>query len=387
MKTIFVNTILVVIYLGQVSGLSFDDPNCMKYLNKFGTVSNAERTATSKLAFTGYVSFVQGNTIAQVNLRYNDDDLFTDVTYFGLVKEDGKSADEVCLDLKLWQYTSNKYSDPVQVTDLTITSSTNFSKFWRYYVFTIPRTELKTRLVETSNTEQFIYTGYFALAYYATGTDSLQYTFFFEFSIIINKATDPLYDPFFKPLSQRSTFNCTITSACNAIYDTKVNWCTDLKCSTFAIPDLHLNDEFVLQQFVTTAGMEGFYLTETEVWYTGNGLLKKASPISINNTILGQVIIQLKAEIAWTEVTIKVTSTLSAFQTGRRRILFQTQFDPVFGETQQIQCIKAEGSDSCPTCIQEWEANGFAHDGCPSCCFSHKIAFVFFAILLLIFTI
>ncbi|CAD8211095.1 unnamed protein product [Paramecium octaurelia] len=129
-------------------------------------------------------------------------------------------------------------------------------------------------------------------------------------------------------------------------------------------PDLHLNDQFVLQQVFTTTGMN-YYLTGTEVWYTGNGLNKKATIVSVNNSVKGQVIIQLKAEIAWRSVTIKVTSTLSTTQTGGRRLLTeQITYDPVSGQTDTIECIKAEGSEKCPTCDEEKAANGYSSDEC-----------------------
>ncbi|CAD8211129.1 unnamed protein product [Paramecium octaurelia] len=102
----------------------------------------------------------------------------------------------------------------------------------------------------------------------------------------------------------------------------------NIKINHKSQPDLHLNDQFVLQQVVTTANMN-YYLTGTEVWYTGNGLNKKATIVSVNNSVKGQVIIQLNAEIAWRSVTIKVTSTLSNTQTGARRLLVQTTYDPV----------------------------------------------------------
>lgn len=57
-------------------------------------------------------------------MRYSDP-LFNDATYFGLVKEDGKTEDSTCLDLKLLKFTSINYGDPTQVTDLTLTSSSN----------------------------------------------------------------------------------------------------------------------------------------------------------------------------------------------------------------------------------------------------------------------
>ncbi|CAK68450.1 unnamed protein product (macronuclear) [Paramecium tetraurelia] len=109
-----------------------------------------------------------------------------------------------------------------------------------------------------------------------------------------------------------------------------------------------------------------YFLTGTEVWYTGNGLNKKATIVSVNNSVKGQVIIQLKAEIAWRSVTIKVTSTLSTTQAGGRRLLEQTTYDPVSGQTDPIECIKAEGAETCPDCDQQCDAQGFASDNCSS---------------------
>ncbi|CAD8210720.1 unnamed protein product [Paramecium pentaurelia] len=361
MKTIIIVAFLMALGLSQ--RLSFNDQNCNKYLEKFGTANNPDGTGATKLAFTGDVQFVTGTTNVKVNLRYSDVDLFNDATYFGLVQEDGKTAATTCLDLKLWKFTSNAYSDPVQVTDLPITPSNNFQKQWRYYSFTIPGDQLATRLVQTTNSAQFIYKGYYAVAYYAAGTNEVQYTFYFEFSVTVDRASGASVDTSFKPLSQTSTLGCAPNQACNAKADTILKWCTDLKCTQFSTPDLHLNDQFVLQQVVTTAGMN-YYLTGTEVWYTGNGLNKKATIISVNNNTKGQVIIQLKAEIAWSSVTIRVTSTLSDNQTGGRRLLVQTTYDPVTGETDEITCIKAEGKETCPTCEEETQANGFQSNDC-----------------------
>ncbi|CAD8211121.1 unnamed protein product [Paramecium octaurelia] len=406
MKTIIIVAYLVIYSLGQ--RIDFNSDNCNKYLQKFGTAdgagaaklaspgnilsttgtgtttsgstgtgtttsgstgtgttaSGSTGTGATKLAFTGDVAFVTGSTDVKVNLRYSDVDLFNDPTYFGLVQEDGKTAATTCLDLKLWKFTSNSYSDASLVTDLPITASNNFNKQWRYYTFTIPGKELGTRLVQTTNSNQFIYKGFYAIAYYAAGTDQVQYTFYFEFSVTIDKATGASVDTAFKPLTQTATAGCAVGASCNAKADTTLKWCTDLACTAFAQPDLHLNDQFVLQQVVTTSGMN-YYLTGTEVWYTGNGLNKKATIVSVNNSVKGQVIIQLKAEIAWRSVTIKVTSTLSNTQTGARRLLTeQITYDSVSGQTEPIECIKAEGSEKCPTCDEEKAANGYSSDGC-----------------------
>ncbi|CAK64605.1 unnamed protein product (macronuclear) [Paramecium tetraurelia] len=385
MKTKFIITIIAVLQLEIVSGLSINDPDCMKYLWKFGYFNYSEGLGPLKVAFTGDVSFITGTNNAKVSLRYSDADLFNDPIYFGLTKEDGKTEDQVCLDLKLWRYTSNKYSDPLKVTDLTIIPSNNSEKQWRYYSFIIPQNEFKIKLVETSNSDQFIYTGYYALTFYATGTDQLQYTFFFELSLSIDRTKGTAFESLFKPLSIFYQA-CHGRSDCIQ-HDTQLKWCTDLKCTAYATPDLHFKDEFILQQVTTTPGIQGYYLTKTEVWYTGKGLLKKASPISINNKIRGQVIISLKAEIVWTEVTIKVISTLSILQSERKRVRGQTEFDKVSGESQQIECIKAQGSDTCVTCEQELEINGFAHDGCQLPQSQEQMGFIFWGIVLILIII
>ncbi|CAD8196860.1 unnamed protein product [Paramecium octaurelia] len=359
MKYIIIGLCILAIVTGE--RISINDQNCNKYLQKFGSANNPDGTGATKLAFTGDVAFITNSTSLKVNLRYSDVDLFNDPKYFGLVQEDGKTPETTCLDLKLWKFTSNTYSDPVQVTDLPITNSNNFQKQWRYYSFTIPGDQLASKLVLTQNSAQFIYKGYFAIAYYAAGTDQVQYTFYFEFSVTVEKASGASVETAFKPLSYSSTASCTPSASCNAKADTILKWCTDLTCTKFSTPDLHLNDQFVLQQIVITDGMD-YYLIGTEVWYTGNGLNKKATIISINNSKKGQVIIQLKAEIAWTGVIIKVTSTLSTTQ--GRRILVQTTFDTVSGETSEITCIKAEGAKTCPTCEQQKKANGYQSDNC-----------------------
>ncbi|CAD8126213.1 unnamed protein product [Paramecium sonneborni] len=389
MQKIIIFTIIITI--GYTQRLSYNDQNCDKYLKKFGTANNIDGSGATKLAFTGDISFVNGADV-KVNLRYSDVDLFNDPTYFGLVKEDGKPEATTCLDLKLWKFTSNTYSDPVQVTDLPITSTNNFQKQWRYYSFTIPGGQLSTRLVETSNTNQFIYKGYFAVSYYPAGTDQVQYTFFFEFAVTIEKGTGAAIETAFKPLTQTSTAGCTPGGVCTAKADTTLKWCTDLTCAAFETPDLHLNDQFVLLQTVTTTGMNGYYLTGTEVWYTGNGLNKKATPISINNTVKGQVIIQLRAEIAWRAVTIRVTSVLSTNSSGSRRLLIQTTYDSVSGQTDQIECIKAEGKQICATCEEECKINGYANETCdecskeesPSSSSSNIIIFAFMVIFMLL---
>ncbi|CAD8211781.1 unnamed protein product [Paramecium octaurelia] len=377
MRIMFIITIIAVLQLESVSSLSIHDRECERYLEKFGGPDFQDGATFSKVSLSGDVSFIAGTANAKIDISYFDFNLFNHPIYFGLVKEDGKTEDQVCLELKLWQYTSSTFDNPVQVTDLTITPSSNSEKRQRYYSFIIPQNEFKARLVETSNSDQFIYAGYYSIAFYAVGTDMLQETFFFKFSLSIDKATGAALESSFESLSNNYIFY-------HKSEDYSVEWCTDLSCTEFATPDLHLNDEFILRQIFADDYGSRLYLTNTQVWYTGNGLLKRASPIFIYNATPGQVIIKFKAEIAWREVTIKVMSTLSLLQAGRRKWDEQIEFIQLSGEAKQIECIKAEGSDECATCEQEFEANGFAHDGCERQQSSEQLGVVFWAIVLIV---
>ncbi|CAD8105096.1 unnamed protein product [Paramecium primaurelia] len=364
MKTLIILTSLIASGLSQiVSGIN--DLLCNKYLEKFGTANSPDGAEATKLAFTGDIAFVSESTDVKINLKYSNLDLINDDTNSSITQVDGKTTTTTpCFDLKLWKFTSNSYSDPVEVTDLPITS--DFQKQWRYYSFNIPKADLEKRLLKTQNTNQFIYKGFYAIAYQAAGTDQVYYTSYFEFSVTVDKATGAAVDTSFKPLSQTATLGCTPNEPCIAKVDNVLKWCTDLTCTSFATPDLHLNDQFFLQQVVTTPGLD-YYLTGIEVWYTGKGLNKKATITSVNNNTKGQAIIILKAEIVWNQVIFQVISTLSDNQAGGGRLLVQTTYDPVTGETDEITCIKAEGKETCPTCEEECSAQGFAHDGCAEC--------------------
>jgi hypothetical protein len=113
------------------------------------------------------------------------------------------------LDLKLYKFTKSDYSDPVQVTDLPITNSSSFQNKWRYLSFTINGTDLPARTVQVSNSNNYVYTGYYAAAYYAAGTTQVQYTFYFSFTVTVNKSTGAAVDTAFHPLNQKETLGCT----------------------------------------------------------------------------------------------------------------------------------------------------------------------------------
>ncbi|CAD8211787.1 unnamed protein product [Paramecium octaurelia] len=360
---------LVFLFTCFVIGLArlpIEGPECNIYLEKFGTANNEDGSGATKLAFSGDVSYIIGTSNLKVNLRYSDVDRFNDLKFFGLVQEDGKKADETCLDLKLYKFTSNQYADGIEVTDLPITPSNNLQKQWRYYSFIIPGEQFETRLVKTSNSNQYIYKGYYAIAYYAAGTDQLQYTFYFDFAVVVDRMTNQA-ETAFTPLSRKATASCNPNELCENQGDSILKWCTDLTCTAFAQQDLHENDLFVILQMMNTSDKNDYYLIDTEVWFTGDGILQKATPIFVNNSIKGQAIIQLQADIAWNNLSIQVSSILSTSQFGERRLLAQVTYDTYTGRLPDINCIKAEGAEICPNCEQECEVNGFAHDGCEAC--------------------
>ncbi|CAD8124867.1 unnamed protein product [Paramecium sonneborni] len=378
MKIITLLSVLFVI--GSNQRLPIGSSECSIYLAKFGTANNVDGSGATKLAFSGDVQFENGIDV-KVSLRYSDVDLFSNLTYYGFVKEDGKPQESTCLDLKLYKYTSNSYSDAIEIKNFAITSSNSTQKQWRYYHFTIPGTQLNTSLVFTQNSNQFLYKGYYAIAYYAANTDQLQYTFYFEFSMIINREGEGFTA--FKPLSRKATSTCDPNKECVTQDDTILKWCKDFSCTNYETPDLHYNDTFVIQQIFYSGDMTVYYLTETEVWFVGDGLLQQATKLTLNNTTPGQVIIQLQAEVAWNNVSIQVSSILSSTQSGQRRLLTQTSFDTFSGKTSILTCIKAQDQKICPSCEQECEINGFAHDGCPECqSFLQINEFILLAILL-----
>lgn len=101
----------------------------------------------------------------------------TDATYFGLTQEDGKTPETTCLDLKLWKYSDN-FGDPVEITDLPIKGSLDKSRKYRFLNFTIKGTDFTTRLIQSVNSDYYIYNGYYAIGYYLALSDINIYTFY-----------------------------------------------------------------------------------------------------------------------------------------------------------------------------------------------------------------
>ncbi|CAD8113137.1 unnamed protein product [Paramecium sonneborni] len=284
--------------LYQQERLDFNSPECHKYLEKFGTVDNKVDLGASKIAFTGDVSLENANY--KIKIRYSDYEQFNDAQFYGLVEQDGKPLEKTCLDMKLYHYTSEQYKDKREVTTFKITPFNNYQNNWRYYCFKIKLEEFSQYLIQTQNSNQNIYNGYFAIAYYAAETDQLHYTFFFQFSIINDRFIGILINTFFQPFSAASTLSCIIEE-CTAKPDTKLNWCKDLTCSEFLIfiqmINLYYNRLLLpkewktIIQLILKYGILEMDFKKRLILYI----------VSFNNNIKGQIILQLKAEIVWSE--------------------------------------------------------------------------------------
>ncbi|CAD8124857.1 unnamed protein product [Paramecium sonneborni] len=68
------------------------------------------------------------------------------------------------------------------------------------------------------NSKGFLYKGYSKITYYNANTDQLQYTFYFEFSMIINRESEGFTA--FKPLSSKATSTCNPNKECVTQDDT-----------------------------------------------------------------------------------------------------------------------------------------------------------------------
>ncbi|CAD8187225.1 unnamed protein product [Paramecium octaurelia] len=167
----FISILLCLLAFTAALRLDFNHQNCTLDLQKLGVTNNPEETTLSKNFFTGDAYVVEDNL--KVYIRYPNA-YFISSDYFGLVQEDGRTAQTTCLDLKLLQFTSNSYCNPVQITDLPVRGHPYISWFsftiWSSYSFSIPVQHIRRRLIKTAFCGQSIYKGYYAIAFYAAGT-------------------------------------------------------------------------------------------------------------------------------------------------------------------------------------------------------------------------
>lgn len=161
----FITLGIVISGVLAVGSLDINSDDCNVYTGKFGT-AKSNGTGATKLSMSGEVSFTTGTADAVVKISYSDDTYYNQDKYFGLVTEDGQKSENTCLTLKLFKYTSDKYTDPVEVLDLPITSEKNDSTRWRTYTLNFKGGEMKARLIESETPTTYVYTGYYGLAYY-----------------------------------------------------------------------------------------------------------------------------------------------------------------------------------------------------------------------------
>ncbi|CAD8149942.1 unnamed protein product [Paramecium pentaurelia] len=351
------------------------DPQCNKYIEKF----NKKPLMFGKI-------IVDLNQVPKVNviIGYSDIDYFNDPDYFGLVNEDGNFSDSICFNLKIYKYTSNTYSDYLEITDLTILASNNSKKKQRYYSFTLEGEKLQQFMVKTSNSHQYIYRGFFAFVFSYRQSNNLQSINQFEIFFTINKSFTTLINQGFKSLYQINFFYNCDPLFCYFFAEKEIKFCADIKCAEYINPDLHFNDKIILYQFYQSQNEKQIYLTHPQVWYVGEGLLEQAKIISFDNTQPGQIKIELKVGIVWNGLKIQVTSSLEQVIIDGELSDMPTPIR-VFGQTQQIYCIKAQGSESCATCDEQYLAQGYANNGCSL--FGSKISMKFIILSIIILQI
>ncbi|CAD8112503.1 unnamed protein product [Paramecium sonneborni] len=462
--------ILLIELLVNVFGQINKSVDCNRYFKKFGIEE-------ATLFFKGNVDVIQQSNQVQINLQYFDDS-FDDPKYFGLVEEDGKQLETVCLRLKIFQFTNQYHNSSIQIKDLKLESQSNPESKDRYYSFLIQESQLDSRLISYNETT---YQGFYSFIFESIDEQQKIYEYVFDFNITLNKTSDKsnnskqirflLTKESSNTETQSQLFWCS-NIICSTILDktpiirlgdtltikqvvttsnmnntklikteawmenkeinktinilrvnntipgqviiefkaeivssqikimivsylegqthpnnqiintidtiirplnqldssqneTILKWCTNLDCSQYlnAAPQLYLNDLYVLQLIVKSS--KSYYLNAPNVFYSGNGLNSQAQPISVNNQNPGQVIIQLKADIIWKQFTIRVDSFLSTEQNS-----VAPQDDVVSQKTEIIECIKPMVQETCASCEQECENNGFAHESCGECSFS-----------------
>ncbi|CAD8204225.1 unnamed protein product [Paramecium pentaurelia] len=311
MKEIIVFIQFIVIAISQSQ--SNDQIDCNKYLSKFGTKE-------SPLAFSGDAIYFQEFNEVQINVKYTDI-LFDDPLYFGLVQEDGKQPETTCLKLKVLSFTDTHHQSSKQLSDLKITTSNNTINKWRQYQFKIPASELQSNIIDNN----IIYNGFYSFIMETKNQEAIKHEFNFDFTLTVNLPSQIQIDTSFKFQLKDQLTNINPPQS-------KLLWCSNITCQSVLneSPFIRLNDTFVIKQVIIDSGITNQYLNNTQVWYIGYGLNKKATPIQIINTTPGQVILELKAEIVWQKISINVTSSLSGSPSiNNVENIIETSFKPL----------------------------------------------------------
>ncbi|CAK58766.1 unnamed protein product (macronuclear) [Paramecium tetraurelia] len=291
--------------------------NCNKYFSKFGTNE-------SHNIFSGDAVYIQESQEVQINVNYIDA-LFEDPIYFGLVVEDGKKPETTCLKLKVLYVSKVDHQSSYLISDLPIISSNNSINQSRQYSFKIPVSQLDQNLL--LNIINNVYEGCYSIIFESANQEAFQYEFIYNFTITATKDSQKLFDTSFK-------YKILAEQANSDAPQSELYWCGDFDCISKlnVTPSILINDTFFIKQVILDSEKSKQFLKNTEVWYSGNGFNQKQEPIKINNTIPGQVILQLEATIALSKLNIKVISALSETPSLNNiettiQIRLKTQFD------------------------------------------------------------
>ncbi|CAD8047215.1 unnamed protein product [Paramecium sonneborni] len=329
--------------------------NCFDFTEKLGDKQTNP--------FKGTTSYVDGTVDLNITITYTDSK-FNDVILKGITKGENEQS---CLSLKLYKFQNNQYlireESSYKLNYINDGSST------RSFQFTIPSKDFVKELQLSEDGNKFQFHGYYSFDF-LIGTN-LQRVLYFDFIAGIEKTTTQNIDTNFGSLSQYLTLNCS--GECITTATSSLQFCSDQECTkTTDKANLYLNDQIWLKHTLTKQGTEGFYLTNPEIYFTGDKLFKKATIKEKKLNQKGFALYLIKVEIAWTPVSISAKAILSSTPGARilresSRLLDETQSQAV-GVTSDIECVKNKDTNECIECDQTKPVNNQddpQENGCP----------------------
>ncbi|CAK78801.1 unnamed protein product (macronuclear) [Paramecium tetraurelia] len=315
--------------------------------------------------FKGTTAYVDGTVDLNITITYTDPK-FTDTTLKGITKEENT---ESCLSLKLYNYQDS--SKLVRTQSSYKINNINDGSSTRAYQFTIPSKDFVKQLQISDNGTSFIFHGYYSLDF-SIGS-SLQRVLYFDFLAGIERTSTNNLDTSFGSLSSKVQLDCQ--GSCQTTATSTLQFCADKACTQVTDKaDLYLNDEIWLKHTLTKSGTEVYYLTNPEIYFTGDKLFKKATIQQSKLNQQGYSLYLIKVEIAWRSVTIVAKATLSS-TAGSTRILdeqsrlLQQNSQQTQGLTSEVDCVKDKDSNECIDCDESLPVDNYndpQEDGCPT---------------------
>ncbi|CAD8135228.1 unnamed protein product [Paramecium octaurelia] len=330
--------------------------NCLDFTAKLGD--------SSTNPFKGTTAYIDGTVDLNITITYTDPK-FTDTTLKGITK--GENT-ESCLSLKLYNYEDS--TNLIRTESSYTINYINDGSSTRAYQFTIPSKDFVKQLILSDNGTSFVFHGYYSLDFIIGS--SLQRVLYFDFLAGIDRTSTDNLDTSFGSLSQKVQLDCS--GDCQATVTSSLQFCADEACTQVTDKaDLYLNDEIWLKHSLTKSGTEVYYLTNPEIYFTGDKLFKKATIQQSKLNQKGYALYLIKVEIAWRNVAIVAKATLSLTPTLRildeqSRLLQQTS-QKAQGLTSQLDCVKDKDSDTCIECDESLPVDNYNEpqgDGCPT---------------------